>query len=44
MDDDIIRLHSRVNRLLSRHAHREFPWSRTRHFVTNVRVMGVDGD
>lgn len=44
IDDDIIRLRSRVDRLLSRHAHREFPWSRTRHFVTNVRVTGVDGD
>ena len=25
-------------RLNSRHAHREYPWSRTRRFVSNVRV------
>ena len=36
--DDISRLRSRVERLKSRHAHREFPWSRTRRLVTNVRI------
>lgn len=44
MDDDRVRLGWRVTRLKSRHAHREFPWSRTRRLVTNVRVLGVDGD
>ena len=44
IDDDIVRLRSRVDRLLSRHAHREFPWSRTRRLVTNVRVTGVSND
>jgi p-cumate 2,3-dioxygenase beta subunit len=44
IDDDFTRLQARVDRLLSRHAHREFPWSRTRRFVTNVRVTGTDGD
>jgi p-cumate 2,3-dioxygenase subunit beta len=44
IDDDIVRIKSRVERLLSRHAHREFPLSRTRRLVTNVRITGVDGD
>jgi p-cumate 2,3-dioxygenase subunit beta len=44
IDDDINRLRARVDRLLSRHAHREFPWSRTRRLVTNVRITGVDSD
>ena len=38
IDDDITRLRARVARLTSRHAHREYPWSRTRRFVSNVRV------
>ena len=38
IDDDIVRLRARVVRLNSRHAHREYPWSRTRRFVSNVRV------
>jgi p-cumate 2,3-dioxygenase beta subunit len=44
IDDDFTRLQARVDRLLSRHAHREFPWSRTRRFVTNVRVNESNGD
>jgi p-cumate 2,3-dioxygenase beta subunit len=31
-----------VVRLLSVRAHREYPWSKTRHMVTNVRVLGED--
>lgn len=31
-----------VVRLMSVHAHREYPWSKTRHVVTNVRVLGQD--
>lgn len=31
-----------VVRLMSVHAHREYPWSKTRHLVTNVRVLGED--
>jgi len=42
--DDHLRLTWRVNRLKSRHAHREFPWSRTRRLVTNVRVLRAEGD
>jgi p-cumate 2,3-dioxygenase beta subunit len=38
VDDDRERLRWRVVRLLGGHAHREFPWSRTRRIVANVRV------
>jgi p-cumate 2,3-dioxygenase beta subunit len=41
--DDHTRLEGRVNRLKSKHAHAESPHSRTRRFVTNVRVT-ADGD
>jgi p-cumate 2,3-dioxygenase beta subunit len=38
INDDITLLRGRVTRLQSRHAHREFPTSRTRRFITNVLV------
>lgn len=38
IDDDIVRLRARAVRLNSRHSHREHPRSRTRRFVSNVRV------
>jgi p-cumate 2,3-dioxygenase subunit beta len=44
IDDDIVRLRGRVARLNSRHAYREFPWSRTRRLVSNIRVMGVEDE
>jgi p-cumate 2,3-dioxygenase beta subunit len=44
IDDDIVRIRARVTRLKSRHAHREYPWSRTRRLITNVRVTEVEGD
>jgi p-cumate 2,3-dioxygenase beta subunit len=44
IDDDRLRLAGRVTRLKSRHAHREFPWSRTRRLITNVRVLDDRGD
>jgi p-cumate 2,3-dioxygenase beta subunit len=44
MDDDRTRILARVTRLRSRHAHREYPSSRTRHQVTNVLILGRDGD
>lgn len=44
IDDDLNRLRGRVARLLSRYAHREYPFSRTRHFVSNVLITGVRGD
>ena len=44
IDDDRQRLHWRVERLKSRRAHREYPWSRTRRFITNVRVLSASDD
>ena len=44
IDDDRDRMEARVRRLQGRHAHREYPWSRTRHFISNVMVTAVDGD
>jgi p-cumate 2,3-dioxygenase beta subunit len=41
INDDIARLRARVERLKSRHAYREFPWSRTRRLITNVRLIQV---
>src|SRR6202008_3215068 len=38
IDDNYTRLTARVARLNSRHAHREFPHSRTNHQVFNVRI------
>jgi p-cumate 2,3-dioxygenase subunit beta len=35
---------ARVKRLNSRKAHREFPWSRTRRIIGNVRILAHDGD
>ena len=43
INDDIARLRGRVERLKSRHAHREFPWSRTRRFITNVSIKNTIG-
>lgn len=44
IDDDIVRIRARVVRLKSRHAHREYPSSRTRRLITNVRVMAATGN
>ena len=44
IDDDMVRLRARVERLKSRHGHREYPSSRTRRFVTNIRIKVEDGD
>ena len=35
---------ARVKRLNSRKAHREFPWSRTRRIIGNVRIVSQAGD
>jgi p-cumate 2,3-dioxygenase beta subunit len=35
---------ARVKRLNSRKAHREFPWSRTRRIIGNVRLLEVRDD
>ena len=42
INDDIVRLRARAARLNSRHSHRENPRSRTRRFVSNVRVEETD--
>ena len=45
IDDDIVRIRARVKRLQSRHAHREYPRSRTRRFISNVRARETgDGE
>lgn len=44
IDDDFNRLQGRVTRLLSRHAHREYPSSRTRHLVSNVLITASRGN
>lgn len=41
IDDDYERLKGRINRLKSRHAHREYPSSRTRRLITNVRLTRI---
>ncbi len=42
--DDIVRLRERVIRLKDPNCHAEFPPSRTRRLITNVRIAGTDGD
>ena len=44
IDDNYRRMAGRVERLKSRHAHREYPWSRTRRFIANVMITEVDND
>src|ERR1700754_2596961 len=44
IDDDGLRLRSRVERLKSRKAHREYPHPNPRHLVSNVRLRAVEGD
>jgi p-cumate 2,3-dioxygenase beta subunit len=43
IDDDMVRLRARVERLNSRHGHREYPSSRTRRFISNIRIKVEDG-
>lgn len=42
--DDIVRLRERIIRLKDPNCHAEYPPSRTRRLITNVRVAGHDGD
>jgi p-cumate 2,3-dioxygenase beta subunit len=44
IDDDMVRLRARVERLKSRHGLREYPSSRTRRFISNLRIKVEDGD
>ena len=41
--DDLALLHARVKRLMSDKAHREFPHSLTRRFITNVCITRAEG-
>jgi p-cumate 2,3-dioxygenase beta subunit len=38
--DDYVRLRERVTRLLKKEAHSEYPRSRLRHMISNVRITG----
>lgn len=42
--DDIVRLRERVIRLKDPNCHAEYPPSRTRRLISNVRVTGSEGD
>jgi p-cumate 2,3-dioxygenase beta subunit len=42
--DDIVRIRERIKRLMSPECHAEYPHSRTRRFVTNVRIVEQNGD
>jgi p-cumate 2,3-dioxygenase beta subunit len=42
--DDIVRIRERVKRLMSPDCHAEYPHSRTRRMISNVRVLSVEGD
>ena len=42
--DDIVRLRERVIRLKDPNCHAEYPPSRTRRLITNVRITGADAD
>ena len=42
IDDDLKRLRGRVVRLKSRYAHREYPVSRTRRIISNVRLTRIE--
>jgi len=42
--DDAFRIRSRVKQLLGKSAWAENPHSRTRRIISNVRVLGIDGD
>lgn len=41
--DDIRRIRARVTRLKDRNAHAEYPLSRTRRMIANVRLLPVNG-
>jgi len=42
--DDIVRLRERVIRLKDPNCHAEYPLSRTRRMIGNVRILNVEGD
>jgi p-cumate 2,3-dioxygenase beta subunit len=42
--DDIVRIRERVKRLMSPECHAEYPHSRTRRLISNVRIVATEGD
>ncbi len=42
--DDIVRIRERVKRLMSPECHAEYPHSRTRRFISNVRIVSTSND
>jgi len=42
ISDDMDRIKARIVRLKSRNAHAEYPHSRTRRLITNVRILDAD--
>ena len=42
--DDIVRIRERIKRLMSPECHAEYPHSRTRRLITNVRIVGTSDD
>ena len=42
--DDMVRLRERIIRLKDPNCHAEYPPSRTRRFITNVRITAIEGD
>ena len=42
--DDIVRIRERVKRLMSPDCHAEYPHSRTRRLIGNVRILAVEGN
>ena len=42
--DDAVRLRERVQRILDPNCHAEFPRSRTRRLITNVRIVASEGE
>lgn len=42
--DDMVRLKERIIRLKDPNCHAEYPHSRTRRLISNVRISDVDGD
>lgn len=44
VDDYYVHLRGRVERLKSRHAHREYPSSRTRRLISNIRLTRITTD
>ncbi len=42
--DDIVRIRERVKRLMSPECHAEYPHSRTRRMISNVRIVEANGE